>query len=249
MIIPVQNGQLPVGFCPPDYQSMLNGFVAASFVDLTLVSGIVISATPPADHTVAWLQLDSLGNPTRIYFFANGAWLSLHPLPPGFTMIWNQALPTFTTFDGGDANAAPFSSVSGQMWQLMSTTLDGLGTQVAKAQFPIGVGALPAPSAFAVAVGGTGGEEKHVLTEQEMPPHTHTFPIYAGDATNHDNRINTTDETTVQKLHYATESAGGDPTTIVPPNPAPTSALAHNNVPQFYGVYFLQRTNRLYYVV
>src|SRR5215468_2300821 len=97
----VQNGQLPSGFCPPDYQTLLNAFSAVQFVNLNVSSGLIISATPPgaSDHDKAWLQLDSMGNPVRIYWFANGAWLSAHPLPPGFTMLWNQALPNFNTFD------------------------------------------------------------------------------------------------------------------------------------------------------
>lgn len=243
--IPVQNLQLPNGFCPADLQSMLNGFSAAQFVNIDISSSIVVSATtPPAsDHDKAWLQLDSQGRPVRLYFFAQGAWLSQHPLPPGFTMIWNQALPNFQTFDGGDANAAPWAPVSGQMWQLMATTLDGLGTQVMQAQFPIGVGTLP--SGVVVPLAGTGGEENHKLTLAEMFPHTHTIPLYQGDAVNHADRINTTDETTVQNLNYQSGSSGGDPTTGSPP----TDSKAHNNMPPFYGVYLLQRTNRLFYLV
>jgi microcystin-dependent protein len=235
---------LPQGFCPSDFQSILNAFSNAQFVNIAgISSGFVVSATPPADHTVAWLQLDSLGRPTRVYFFAGGAWLSLHPQVPGQTIIWTQPLPNFTTFDGGDATVQPFSAVSGQMWQLAANALDGSGTQIIQARSPLGVGTLT--SGTIVNVNDTGGEEKHILTDQEMPPHTHTVPLYAGDSVNHADRVNTTDELTAQNLNYQSGSTGGNPATGNPP----TAALAHNNMGLWYGVYFLQRTSRLFYVV
>lgn len=258
MNFPLQNGQLPVGFCPPDYQTLLNGFTAQQSVNLNILSSLVVSSTPPSDHTVAWLQLDSAGNPVRIYFFANGAWLSLHPLVPGFTMIWNQVLPNFQTFDGGDAVVAPYSPISGQMWQLAASTLDGLGTQVLAAQFPIGVGTLP--STTPVALAGTGGEEVHKLVTTELAPHTHGVTSASGGLTvrsaNGNNLGAVGSVPMISDLSIggtnqnplSTTSTGGDPSTIVGTNP-PTAALGHNTLPPFYGVYFLQRTKRLFYKV
>ena len=251
----VQNGQLPQGFCPSDYQSLLNAFSAQQFVAINTISSIVVSSTPPADHTVAWLQLDSLGRPTRLYFFAQGAWLSLHPQVPGATMLWNQALPDFTTFDGGDANAAPWSSISGQMWQLCATTLDGLGTQVLQAQFPVGVGSfansgVPLP----VALAATGGEDLHVLTQPEAPPHYHNEKIAVNRAVANGGSTDTTGgggfvgPIADGGTELLTSVAEGDPATA-PPGGVPVSARAHNNLPPYYVVYFLQRTNRLFYVV
>lgn len=242
--VPVQNGQLPQGFCPGDYQTLLNAFSAAQFINISLTNNIVVSATPPADHTVAWLQLDSFGRPVRTYFFAQGAWLSQHPLNPGFTMLWNQALPNFTTFDGGDANAAPFGALSGQMWQVMATTLDGLGTQVGAAQFPVGVGTFA--SSGAVAVGATGGEDIHKLTQPELFPHSHILHALRVQHGSVDTTVFTPSTgDSAQQPDGATQITGGDPTTGNPP----TAALGHNNLPPYFGVYFLQRTNRLFYVV
>jgi hypothetical protein len=236
--LPIQNSNLPQGFCASDYQSILNAFSAAQFVNVNTVAGVIVSSTPPADHTSAWLQLDSNGRPTRIYFFAQGAWLSLHPLPPGFTMIWNQVLPNFQTFDGGDATAAPYSAVSGQMWQLMATTLDGLGTQVAQAQFPVGVGTLP--STTPIAVGGTGGEEKHILTPAEQGNIVASVTTDVESAGN-DHKV--LDTLTLNGI--AMNNANLGPSTI----PLAGTVAAHNTLPPYYGVYFLQRTSRLFYTV
>lgn len=256
MNIPLQNGQLPQGFCPPDYQTMLNGFTAQQYVSINSLASIIVSSTPPgaSDHDKAWLQLDSSGRPVRLYFFAQGAWLSPHPLQPGFTMIWNQALPNFQTFDGGDASAAPFAAISGQMWQLMATTLDGLGTQVAQAQFPAGVGTLP--SGALVTLGGVGGEEVHRLTQQELFPHSHTvLPTIGGGLLKRDSNFNTVDPNGSIISDQAQGGAPGAPPLVTgntggdPAQNPPTQALGHNTLPPFYGVYFLQRTNRLFYVV
>lgn len=238
MNVPVQNGQLPQGFCPPDLQTMLNGFSAAQFVALPTITGLSVSSTPPADHTVAWLQLDSFGRPVRIYFFAQGAWLSQHPLPPGFTMLWNQGLPDFTTFDGGDNHAAPYSALSGQMWQLCSTTLDGLGTQVLQARAPLGVGTLP--SGTLVPLAGTGGEESHVLTPTEQGNLTITTTRDV-EAAGPDHSV--LDTITINGTAMGPTNNG--PFTI----PLAGTVLGHNTLPPYYGIYFLQRTNRLFYVV
>jgi len=262
MNVPVLNGQLPQGFCPPDYQTMLNAFSAQQFVQIDAVStGSVASNTPPADHSVTWLQLDSLGRPVRTYFYY-GAWLSRHPLPPGFTMLWNQALPNFQTFDGGDAVAAPWSDVSGQMWQLMAATLDGLSVapanDVMNTRVPIGVGTFRNPdgtlSTRTVVLGQQGGEDQHILTQPEIAPHYHTTKVAVNKAVKDGGSTDTSGKggfvgpIVDGGTEILTSVAEGDPATA-PPGGVPTQALAHNTLPPYNGVYFLQRTNRLFYVV
>lgn len=252
MLIPVSNGQLPSGFCPPDLQTMLNGFTAAQFVNFSTVNGVVVSSTPPgaSDHDKPWLQLDTAGRPVRLYFFAQGAWLSQHPLQPGFTMIWNQALPNFQTFDGGDASAAPYAAISGQMWQLCSTTLDGLGTQVLNSAMPLGVGTLP--SGATVGLAQTGGEDLHKLTQQELWPHAHGTTIAINRAVPNGGQVDPSGHggfagsfLSDGGTEIQTRTVGGDPSTGNPP----IAALPHNTLSPYYGVYFLQRTQRLFYVV
>lgn len=152
LTLPITAGALPPGFCPSSEQERLNQYQAVSFVTFpSTFSGIILSATKPADTTRAWGQLDQYGRLLRIYNFANGSWVSLHPTAPGLTMWWFQNLPNFAVFDGGDAN--PIGDASGPMWQQAKL---GDGTLIA-AKFPITAGALP--SGANLVVGGSGGEE------------------------------------------------------------------------------------------
>ncbi len=242
--LPVQAGILPSGFCPTDLQSMANGFAAIYSVILSAGTGlnVVASSTKPADTSSVWLQLDSLGRPVRVYYFANGAWLSMHPLVPGHIMIWDQALPNFATFDGGDAN--PISPVSGPMWEEVTEL---------RARFPIGAGTLP--STLVLAVTETGGEEKHTLVSAETPAHTHFE--FADKISTVENQVIATEQTArrrnsgsgddyqmVRAVEEATlgltSSFGGD---------GAGATTAHQNLPPYYTVYYLRRTQKLFYVV
>ena len=235
--IPVQNGNLPAGFCPSTLQEMLAGFTEAQFITLNLGvgTGIQVQSSKPTNTTLPWFQLDSNGNPVRIYWFANGAWLSKHPLPPGLSIPWFGTLPTtfvvggvtYTTFDEGTTD--PLSPLSGPFWEVVG--------EIA-ARVPLACGTLP--STLVINPGDTGGEEKHILLETEMPRHTHTVPLYAGDSANHANRINTTDETTAQNLNYQSGAAGGD---------ANGDTVGHNTLPPYLGMNWLRRTSRLFYAV
>jgi hypothetical protein len=242
-VLQVQAGTLPSGFCPADYQTILNTFSANQTVILPAsASSLQVSATKPSDTTKPWLQLDSLGRPVRIYVFAQGAWIAQHPLVSGFIMIWTGALPDFTVFDGGDGNA--IGPYSGPMWQQANTALNGSGTAILAAQVPLGVGTLP--SGAAVAVGATGGEETHKLTVQELFPHTHGVHVLRVQHGSVDTNVFTNDTAdSAQQPDSTTLTTGGDPATGNPP----TAALGHNTLPPYYGVYFLQRTSRLFYAV
>jgi hypothetical protein len=249
--LPVIAGTLPDGVCYDSYNEMAQAFASIySVVIPDSQSSIVVSSTKPTsdkEGNSLWQRLDALGRPEHIYWFAAGAWLSLHPFQPGF-IVMSLTLPDFTTYDGGDANA--ISPISGPMWQLANTALDGSGTQILggtlTSQMPLGVGTLA--SGAAVTSGLIGGEEKHILTGQEMPPHGHAPTLggggnflVAGSGTNPtpSGAGGTTGFVSVDAV------AGGDPATGTPP----TKALAHNTLPPFCGVYFLMRTLRQFYSV
>lgn len=218
---------LPAGFCPATYQEMLNGFSNHQYVQVQAdLSQLIVSATKPADTTLAWLQLDQFGRPVRVYWFAVGAWLSLHPQPPGFVMPWFAAVPDFTTFDGGDVNA--LSPISGPMWERI-TDSDIV------ARFPLATGTLA--SGLVVAQGDTGGEEKHVLTIPELPEHTHTADT--GDTTGAD-----------EGGDFVTSggpTAPHDPINLTINNTG--DDVAHNNMPPYVGMCWLRRTARMFYAV
>lgn len=245
--LPVQAGTLPSGLCPDSYQSMLNAFTAVQSVVLPTGTGIVViaSATQPTDTTAVWQRLDALGKPLEIYYFAQGAWLSKHPLPPGFTTLWTTVLPNLNTFDGGDAD--PLSAISGPMWEVVTAF---------EARMPIGVGTLP--SGTAIAVGGTGGSETVTLDNTNMPDHQHfsfkndsvggaapnvsasTYPAREfDDSTSNVNRYLIKGSSSVADVGL-TSPALGD---------ASGNAVAHSNMSPYLGVYMLRRTVRTHYAV
>lgn len=229
----VDAATLQPGACPTTYQELADLFASIYSVTVnTNNTGVVVSSTKPADTTVVWQQIDSSGNPVRIYIFVGGRWLSLHSLEPGSIMLWGAALPNFATFDGGDANAP--SVYSGPMWEEVTEL---------RAKFPIGAGTLP--SGTVLAVGDSGGEEKHTLTVAELPAHTH--PITArptNDVSNGSGTIPgrndnlggiTYDNTTFDTYGLSIANTGGGiPSPIMPP---------------YYTVYFLRRTSRRYFTV
>jgi microcystin-dependent protein len=233
-------GTLPQGFCPATYQTMLNGFGAALSVDIPTTSGFTISATKPSSTSNVWFRIDSLGRYLGTYIFGQGSWLSAHPMQPGFTVWWFAALPTFTTYDGGDSSSV--GPASGPMWQQAK---DGNGTVIA-AEFVISAGTLP--SATVLSIGGSGGEETHVLTAAEIASHQHKVGIAS---------LNTD-----SWMIYGTTTTGipGSATQLVqsasgPVGKQPLTAIdggsdgSHNNMPPYVVGYLLQRTARIFYSV
>lgn len=225
LILPVQPLQLPSGFCPKTFQDILDGFSAAQQVVFpSTFTGVVASQTKPVDTTQIWLQLDTQGRPVRLYTFAAGVWLSLHPDFTGKTIIWTGAVPDFTVFDGGDANAP--GVYSGPMWQA-----------VLPASFPLGAGTLP--SGTVVAPGQTGGEEKHALALTEMPYHTHSVRQDTGNyGTATDKPLSSDATLPLTNIGFT----GGNPGNNNATDP-------HNTMPPYTGVTFMQRTSRLFYTV
>ena len=75
----------------------------------------------------------------------------------------------------------------------------------------------------------TGGEEKHTLTEQEMPQHTHK-PLIGSDIMNyvdHGGNVGTAPGGNLQGANSVHSTGGGQP---------------HNNMPPYLAVYMWKRT-------
>lgn len=77
--------------------------------------------------------------------------------------------------------------------------------------------------------GSTGGEEKHTLTEREMPQHTHG-PLIGSDIISYVSRggnVGTTQGDNLQGANSVGSAGGGQP---------------HNNMPPYLAVYMWRRT-------
>lgn len=255
LVLPVTAATLPAGSCPTTLQDMLNlfsQFQSVTFPDT--FKGVIVSATKPgvSDQDKLWQQTDANGNPTRIYSYAGGLWLSRHPMPPGSIILWTGALPDFTSFDGGSTGA--LGVASGPMWY--QATLDGTapspwGTGVLiAAQFPIAAGTLP--STAVVAVGATGGEENHVLSasEAKLLAHYHNEGLAVDPATvcyyENDGAPPSPVNSPTQHVTMATGSISSPRTSTVGDA---TANQAHTNMPPWAGVYLLMRSTKLYYSV
>jgi len=246
--IPIQWLTAPEGACnalPAGDLNAWGAFIAEHlFATLSsLITGVTVSSTPPADTTRAWLKVDTDLFAVRLYNFAGGYWVARHPIEPGMTMIWSGGLPDLDTFDGGAAGSV--TKISGPMWEIDSVIHTNTVAPFV-ARYPIAVGQMPT-SLTALAVGDTGGEEKHTLTAQESPPHKHDISLSYGPQSGSATQCLLKNPSEGSAVTKTTESAMGDPTTAVPGTTTPTAAAPHNNMPPYVAVYYLRRTSRTHY--
>lgn len=94
-------------------------------------------------------------------------------------------------------------------------------------RFPLAVGSI-APSGTVVGVGSVGGEEKHVLTAAELPPHSHEISALKHNDTTHD-------------AGPAMPNADfeGDDAPIVSTDVDGGDGEGHSTIPPYFGVYVL----------
>jgi hypothetical protein len=247
---------------PSDPQQLYNEMMEKGVAVLPDIDGIIISDSAPdaEDRDKAWIKTSAGapvygGNAPAIYF--NGAWVVRHPIAPSSSerRLWVGSTTDLQTYDGGASGTV--GDASGPMWEV-DTAFDG--------RFPLGVGTIPGSSPSAtVAVTGTtdsqsnSGDYKHVLTETEgaLGSHTHAFGIV--NAGNDDAYFNLGSRTTVSSYtgYYITGSNGNiqavqtqaDLFTSAPNNGAGVTSTGHNNMPPYYGVYFIKRTARKFILV
>jgi microcystin-dependent protein len=216
---------LPVGYCPSNYQQLANDIIGgtqATFNSAIGNSFFNFGPTTPALNNQVYPWLDQNGN---WWVFGGGYWLRQNPVAAGGSerRIYVGTTVDLQTYDGGNTNTP--SDWSGPMWEVDAEF---------SARFPVGVGTFAASGAVAVQGKTTStsvaGEDQHTLTVPEIPAHTHNFfPLVTADANN--GGANGVQYGTTANV--ATSSTGG--------------GAAHNNLPPFYGVYFIKRTARVYY--
>lgn len=237
---------LPANYCPASYQKLANDIIGgtqATFNSTVGNSFFNFGPTIPSINNQIFPWLDQDG---QWWIFDQGFWVYKNTVAAnGYDRrIFVGTTTDLLSYDGGDGTIT-VTPRTGPMWEV-DTSFD--------ARFPVGVGAFAASGA--VAVNGTAtatsivGEDKHVLTIPELAAHTHNVAIKVfghggedGDRTSADGGTSSptlTNNTTIfpgstldPDLDAKAVSVGGD--------------IAHNNLPPFYGVYFIKRTGRVYY--
>ena len=216
---------LPLTYCPSNYQQLANDIISgtqATFNSAIGNSFFNFGPTTPALNNQVYPWLDENGN---WWVFSSGYWLRQNSVAAGGSerRIYVGNTTDLQTYDGGTVGAV--SNWTGPMWEVDTAF---------EARFPVGVGTFAASGV--VNVNGTttstavAGEDQHTLTIAEMPAHAHNFfPLVTADANN--GGANGVQYGTTASV--STSSTGG--------------GAAHNNLPPFYGVYFIKRTGRVYY--
>lgn len=222
---------LPVGYCPTNYQQLANDVISGTQANFNSSIGnsfFNYGPTTPALNNQVYPWLDENGN---WWIFQSGYWLRQHPIAAGSAerRIYVGTTTDLQTYDGGNTNSP--SNWSGPMWEVDT---------LFEARFPVGAGTFAASGV--VSVNGTttstavAGEDKHTLVTAEMPKHSHTMTWDSQDTAG-GNQLKT--------LYYGPDA--NVPNDIVKNSGDAGGDAAHNNLPPFYGVYFIKRSSRVYY--
>lgn len=186
------------------------------------------------DRDKAWLRTVA-GAPASPYVwqFFNGAWTAKHFMAAssGLIMLYEGSAASVDTIDGGTAGAV--TTDSGPFWEIVATMAG---------RVPVGVGTL-APSSTVLNLGDLGGFDEHVMTNAQMPEHTHRITAHGTSNPSNGNGVIgggngttgpfTYDDTAISTSnHLSIELQGGD-------DPVPT-------MPPYRALHFIRRTARVY---
>lgn len=230
---------LPANYCPASYQKLANDIIGgtqATFNSTIGNSFFNFGPTYPAINNRIYPWLDQDGN---WWIYDQSLWTRKNPVAAGGfdRRIFVGTTTDLLSYDGGDGTATA-TTTTGPMWEVDTEF---------EARFPVGVGAFVASGAVAVLGKTTStsivGEDQHTLSAPEIPSHTHSLGANGKPAVFWDNFV---------------QEAGGDGNPSysfnqsVPETSTATGGVIggdgpHNNLPPFYGVYFIKRTGRVYY--
>jgi hypothetical protein len=231
---------LPTNYCPLSYQNLANDIIEGTQVTFNSTIGnsfFNFGPSIPAINNRIYPWLDENG---QWWIFSQGVWLYKNTVVAGGydRRIFVGTTTDLLSYDGGDGTAVA-GDTFGPMW-MVDTSFD--------ARFPVGAGTFAASGA--VAVNGTAtatsivGEDKHTLNASEIPTHNHNVRVETANGVTVSNLMCTdfaekpagngnNDFSFQAGIHVVADNFGG--------------GLSHNNLPPFYGVYFIKRTSRIYY--
>lgn len=184
----------------------------------------------PDNQAFPWTPTSFSGSnpPAFIYHFVDGAWIMPNPMPTGAVIMFRGLEADIDTFDGGEIGA--ITATTGPMWAKVSA-LD--------ARIPIGPGTLgTAPTTRTIAVGGTLGEDKVTLIEENIPLDEISAYSLADGANLTTVGLIADDDRNSSPNPDPIHSSGGDST---------GATVAHENMPPVYGIWFIERTARKFY--
>ncbi len=235
-----ENGTLPDGFCFTNWQtlfntfsSLLNGYLPGQY------NVFNYGNTEPAaeDRGKPWFRLNPDGSPDKWYVYFGGSWVSPNPVAAGGyeIRIWKGLLADLVTYDGGSAGTV--TDTTGPMWE-EDTDM--------RARLPLGVGTLPG-ALTVVAIGDTGGADQHTNSLAEMFPHNHQPPT--------DQAVTRVDKSAgAAGIGLTANSSSGagnissDWTRVMGGDSAtPPAATPYSIMNPYKAVYYIKRTNRLFY--
>ena len=244
-------GTLPDPYCFTNFQQLnVDLFSIAQVVNINGAMFYNLGPGPiDADHR-DWPWFDT--NDFNWYAWSQdvGLWVRYHPIPASSQsrQLWVGNTTDLQLYDGGDAN--PPGDASGPMWEV--------DTNFA-AKFPVGPGTFAGGGI--VAVTGTGGNDEQTIPATAIPAHQHIVSIGVNTATTGEPAPGSSpgsvqygigktlavgaivDDSTghVARSYPLTSQYSSDP-----PPATPTAKL--NMLPPYYGVYFIKRSQRLFFV-
>jgi hypothetical protein len=225
---------LPLTYCPSNYQQLANDIISGTQANFNSAIGnsfFNFGPTTPALNNQIYPWLDNNG---FWWVFNGGYWTRQNPVAAGSLerRIYVGTTTDLLSYDGGDGTAYSGNIYAGAMWEV-DTAFD--------ARFPVGAGAFAASGT--VSTQGTttstavAGEDKHTLVVGEVPSHTHQIL---------DQYINLVQRGTADSGVFSATNRSEGVANLLPTTSSGGGA-AHNNLPPFYGVYFIKRTARVYY--
>jgi len=173
----------------------------------------------------------------RLYRY-DGGWISPNLADADERRIFVGVESGIWSYDGGDGSdpaTSPPTDNTGAMWE-RDADFDF--------RFPLGAGTSPAPTSTVAGVGDTGGGEKHVLTENELPRDINLTATLPG--------LKTNIETGTPQWLSPLASGGAAITTPATESGAfafvnEDGGEAHSTMPPYRAVFFVKRTARLNY--
>lgn len=247
MSVPVQFvvGNFPNSYCWPGPQQFAIDLLGPSGIVTATIPGngvpLIVQAGAPAPSyqgVAVWGKLVS-GYLEGFYWY-NGGWLRPHPVPASSQsrIIWMGSEANLWAYDGGDGNnpsVTPPTATTGAMWQRDTVFGADDGSSIFKV--PVGIGLNPTAydgnPALQINQGDTGGEQKHRLTIDKIPSHTHGAHAKLVQHGTADTRA------------YADATEDGQPDQVTLDITGVTNPNnAHNTMPPYIGCIFAKRTNR-----